>query len=82
MNKVSRKFLAVDVLLILGMALPILTAIILSVLFSPPTEGVEITGALIYFTIPMPLQDFPITEAQINSALVMISIFCLCLYTK
>ncbi len=80
MNKVSRKFLAVDVLLILGMALPILTAIVLSVLFSPPTEGVEITGALIYFTIPMPLQDFPITEAQINSALVMISIFCLCLY--
>ncbi|MBQ8392428.1 MAG: F0F1 ATP synthase subunit A [Clostridia bacterium] len=40
----------------------------------------EITGALIFFTIPMPIQDFPITEAQINSALVMISIFCLCLY--
>ena len=80
MNKVSRKFLTVDILLILGMILPILTAIVITVLFSPPTDGVEITGALIFFTIPMPIQDFPITEAQINSALVMISIFCLCLY--
>ncbi|MBQ9743704.1 MAG: F0F1 ATP synthase subunit A [Clostridia bacterium] len=62
------------------MILPILTAIVITVLFSPPTDGVEITGALIFFTIPMPIQDFPITEAQINSALVMISIFCLCLY--
>ena len=80
MNKVSRKFLTVDILLILGMILPILTAIVITVLFSPPTDGVEITGALIFFTMPMPIQDFPITEAQINSALVMISIFCLCLY--
>ena len=80
LTKVSRKFLAVDILLIIGMILPIVTAVVLTVLFSPPTEGVEITGALIYFTVPMPLQDFPITEAQINSALVMISIFCLCLY--
>ena len=62
------------------MALPIAAAIVLAILFSPPTEGVEITGALIYFTVPMPLQDFPVTEAQVNSALVMISIFCLCLY--
>ena len=62
------------------MVLPILTAIVITVLFSPPTDGVEITGALIFFTIPMPIQDFPITEAQVNSALVMISIFCLCLY--
>ena len=55
MNKVSRKFLAVDILLILGMVLPILTAIVITVLFSPPTDGVEITGALIFFTIPIPL---------------------------
>ena len=33
-----------------------------------------------YFTIPMPLQDLPITEAQINSWLVIITIFFLCLY--
>jgi F-type H+-transporting ATPase subunit a len=28
----------------------------------------------------MPLQDFPITEAQVNSAAVIMSIFFLCLY--
>lgn len=80
LNKTDRKFLAVDILLILGMILPVAAAIVLSVLTSPASDGVEITGALIYFTIPMPIQDFPITEAQVNSALVMISIFCLCLY--
>lgn len=39
-----------------------------------------ISGAQIYFTIPMPLQDLPITEAQVNSVLVIIAIFGLCLY--
>jgi F-type H+-transporting ATPase subunit a len=76
----SKKFLAVDIIYILGMILPILCAIVLSVLTSPASEGVEITGALIYFTIPMPIQNFPVTEAQINSWLVIISIFFLCLY--
>ena len=76
----SKKFLAVDIIYILGMILPILCAIVLSVLTSPASNGVEITGALIYFTIPMPLQNFPVTEAQINSWLVIISIFFLCLY--
>ena len=77
----SKKFLAVDIIYILGMILPILCAIVLSVLTSPASEGVEITGALIYFTIPMPIQDFPVTESQINSALVLIVIFFFCLYT-
>lgn len=80
MSKSNRRFLAVDILLIIMMILPIAVAITLSVLFSPPTEGVQIEGALIYFTIPMPLQDLPITESQVNSWLVMISIFFLCLY--
>ncbi|MBQ7132372.1 MAG: F0F1 ATP synthase subunit A [Oscillospiraceae bacterium] len=39
-----------------------------------------LTGARIFFTIPMPIQNFPVTEAQVNSAIVMISIFFLCLY--
>ncbi|MBO5005957.1 MAG: F0F1 ATP synthase subunit A [Clostridia bacterium] len=39
-----------------------------------------ITGARIFFTIPMPIQDFPVTESQLNSALVMITLFFLCLF--
>ena len=46
---------------------------------TPATEGISISGARIFFTIPMPLQDLPITEAQINSWLVMISILGVCL---
>ena len=80
MNRKNRYFVAVDALLILLMVLPILCAIVLKVLTTPPTEGISITGALIYFTIPMPLQDLPVTAAQINSWLVILSILGLCLY--
>ncbi|MBR2480969.1 MAG: F0F1 ATP synthase subunit A [Clostridia bacterium] len=62
------------------MILPIVGAIVLKVLTTPASEGVSITGARIFFTIPMPLQDLPVTEAQINSLMVLISIFGLCLY--
>ncbi|MBR2350016.1 MAG: F0F1 ATP synthase subunit A [Clostridia bacterium] len=62
------------------MVLPIVAAITLKVLTTPASDGVSITGARIFFTIPMPLQDLPITESQINSFLVLISIFGLCLY--
>lgn len=80
MDRNSRLFKAVDAMLIALMLVPILVAIVLKVLFTPVGEGISITGARIYFTIPMPLQDLPITEAQINSWLVMISIFALCLF--
>ncbi|MBR5472591.1 MAG: F0F1 ATP synthase subunit A [Clostridia bacterium] len=40
----------------------------------------NIAGAMIYFQIPMPLQNLPITEAQVNSVAVIVSIFFLCLY--
>ena len=53
---------------------------VLKILFNPVSEGISISGALIFFTIPMPLQNLPITESQINSALVIITIFFLCLY--
>ncbi|MBO5652767.1 MAG: F0F1 ATP synthase subunit A, partial [Clostridia bacterium] len=62
------------------MALPILFCIVLKVLTKPLSDGISITGAQIYFTIPMPLQDLPITESQVNSSMVLISIFALCLY--
>ena len=79
MNKKGR-FLAVDILLLAGAILPLVACMVLKVLFSPPTEGISITGALVYFTIPMPLQELPISEAQVNSWAVVITLLFLCLY--
>ncbi len=78
--KKNFRFVFLDILYILMMILPVLTAIILKVSTSPLTEGVSITGAKIYLEIPMPLQNLLITEAQINSWLVIIAIFGLCLF--
>lgn len=61
-------------------ALPILAGMVLKILTNVPAEGIAISGAHIYFTIPMPLQDLPITEAQVNSWLVIASLFFLCRY--
>ncbi len=79
-TKADKKFLAVDIFYLVMAALPIVCGIVLKVLTATPSNGIEITGARIYFTIPMPLQDLPITESQINSWLVMITLLFLCLY--
>lgn len=76
----DKRFKIIDTIYILMMILPILAAITLQVLTEPASEGISITGARIFFTVPMPFQDLYITEAQVNSAFVMISIFFLCLY--
>ncbi|MCI8388826.1 MAG: F0F1 ATP synthase subunit A [Clostridiales bacterium] len=52
----------------------------INVLTSPASDGIEIAGARIFFEIPLPLQPLPITESQVNSWLVMVTIFFLCLY--
>lgn len=78
--KKSFGFKLLDFLYILMMILPIFAAIILKVSTYPLTDGVSITGAKIYLEIPMPLQNLLITEAQINSWLVIISILGLCLF--
>ena len=80
MNVKSRRFKAVDMLLLMGAILPLLGAIVLKVLTTPPSEGIHITGAQIYFTIPMPLQPLYVTEAQVVSAAVVLTILFLCLY--
>ena len=80
MGKTSLRFKIVDGLLIAGMILPLVFGIVLQVLTKPASEGISITGARVFFTIPLPLQDLPVTESQINSALVMVIVFCLCLY--
>lgn len=79
MSKKTR-FILVDILLIAMMIIPLLFGIVLKVLTNPVSDGIDISGALVYFTIPLPLGGLPITEAQINSCLVLISIFALCLY--
>ena len=80
MKHKSRLFKAVDILLVFMMVMPMLGAIVLKVLTTPASEGISITGAQIYFTVPMPLQDLPITASQINSWLTILSILGLCLY--
>ena len=80
MNVKSRRFKAVDMLLLTGAILPFLVAIALKVWFTTPSNGIEIGGAMIYAEIPMPLQPLQITEAVVNSWAVVIAILCLCLY--
>ena len=84
-NKVESKSRSrlVDFLLILLIILPLVGAMALKVLTTPDaplSEGVQISGAQIYFTIPLPIQPLPITAAQINSWAVMLSILGICLY--
>ena len=77
----TTKFKIVDALYICMMILPFVCGIVLKVLTTPASEGISITGAQIYFTFEeMPLMPLYITEAQVNSVLVMIFIFGLCLY--
>ena len=78
--KKSFRFKITDIIYILMMIIPILTGIIIKILTAPPTTGVSITGAKIFFEIPMPLQNLLITEAQINSWIVIISVLGLCLF--
>ena len=80
MTETSRRFKVVDIALLFGMIVPLVAGLVLKVLTALPAEGIQISGALVYFTIPMPLQDLPITEAQVNSWLVILSLFFLCLY--
>ncbi len=76
----SKRFKIVDAIYIAMMIIPIVCGIVLQVLTKPASEGITITGARIFFTIPMPIQDFPITESQINSAIVLVTLFFFCLY--
>jgi F-type H+-transporting ATPase subunit a len=69
-----------DIVYLALMILPIVAGIVLKVLTKPLSEGISVTGAQIYFTVPMPIQDLPITEAQINSWLVILVVLGLCLF--
>ena len=80
MTKTSRSFKLLDLFYIVMMILPLGVGMALQVLTKPLSEGITLTGARIFFTIPMPIQDFPVTESQINSLLVTVTIFFFCLY--
>ena len=80
MNKKSMSFKLIDAVLILMMIVPLACAMAIQVMTKPAADGVAIEGARIFFTIPMPIQDLPITESQVNTWLNMISLFFLCLY--
>ena len=79
-NKPDLRFKLIDILLIILMIIPVALGWFLKVAFVAPSEGIQITGAAVFFTIPLPIQDLPISEAQINSWIVIISLFFLCLY--
>lgn len=80
MNMKSRRFRTVDILLLVLAALPLVAGMVLKILFTPASDDIEIVGALVYTTLPLPLGGLPITEAQVNSWLVILSVFWLCLY--
>ena len=82
MKEKSTKFRIVDILLILMMVLPLVAAMVIKILTNEPSldGGVSIAGARIFFSIPMPIQDLIITEAQINAWLILIPILGACLF--
>ncbi len=80
MKQNNRLFKAVDILYILMMIVPIAAAITIKVLTNPISEGIDISGADIFFTIPMPVQNLLITESQLNSFFVIVSILGFCLF--
>lgn len=80
MRKEERRFRIVDGLLIALMAAPLALGVVLKVLTQPASDGIAISGANIFLTLKMPIQDWQLTESQVNSWLVMLSVLGLCLY--
>ena len=76
----SLGFKLLDIFYIVMMVLPIAVGIAIKILTEPLLEGINVTGARIFFTIPFVVQDIIISESQVNSALVLVTIFFFCLY--
>ncbi|MBP5181160.1 MAG: hypothetical protein J6127_07720, partial [Clostridiales bacterium] len=58
--------------------LPIVAGVVIKVMYVPVSDGISITGAHVFFTIDLPLGGLPVSEAQVNSWLVLISLFFFC----
>lgn len=76
----TTRFRVVDILYVIMMILPVCFGIAIKVMTTPLSEGITITGARIFTVISMPVQNLPITESQVNSAIVIVSVLFLCLY--
>lgn len=65
---------------------PFVLCMVLKVLTTPASEGITVTGAHVYFIIQMPFDapaafsTLPITESQVNSWAVILSLLGLCLF--
>ncbi len=84
MNVKSRRFVLTDILLLVLTVLPLVCGIALEVLTNVPSEGISIEGAHVFYRsqfegVSGALQ-LVITEAQINSWLVILTLLFLCLY--
>ena len=80
--KSKTKFLLLDIIYLALLAVGPLFAIVLKVLFTPQTDDIDISGALIFFTVKLPFSDLPVTETQVNSLVVIWSLLWLCRYLK
>ena len=81
MQQKSKTFIIKDILYLTITILPIIIGIIIKILTTPLSEGISVEGARIFIkSIPMPIQNLVITEAQVNAWLVIITILGLCLY--
>ncbi len=80
MSEKQSKLRAKDGLYIAMMIVPLVIAMIIKILTTPASEGISISGARIFFEIPMPLMPLLVTEAQVNSWLIMITILGVCLF--
>ncbi len=78
--KKSLRDRVIDYLLIALMVLPFTAALVLKILTKGPSEGISVTGAQVYLTIPMPLMDMHITETQINSLAVLLTLIGVILF--
>lgn len=78
--KTDKKFKVLDIFYITMMALPLICLMVLKILTSPKVEGITVTGARVFAEIPMPVQPLIISEAQVNSFAVLITLFFFCLY--
>ncbi len=80
MTEPKKSFQAADIALLALTALPIAAGIALKVLLIPASEGIDIRGAFIFFTVRLPFAEIPVTESQINSWLVILTVLFACLY--
>ncbi len=81
MDVKSAKFRRADRGYIAMIIVPILVCILLKVLFTPGGDGgVQISGAMIFLGQNTSMTSFYISESQVNSWAVIISILGLCLY--